>query len=111
MDMMKRVWENEPEYMNHPEISPWFDDDCEEFFKLIPVVDETEPRMDKSNFVYPELVKKKILFAEDIEEAIIQYLIRDKYFNEDELRNSYFSFEDTNGVKHTSQILRIFIGK
>ena len=48
MDMMKRVWQDEPEYMDHPEIPPWFDDECEEFFKLIPVID---PDNDKPHAV------------------------------------------------------------
>ena len=37
--MARRVWQHELDYINHPESPPFFDDECEEFFKLI----EDEP--------------------------------------------------------------------
>jgi len=34
--MPKRVWENEPEFMDNPDIEAEFDEESEEFFKVIP---------------------------------------------------------------------------
>ena len=56
---------------------------------------ETTAGDDCFSFVYPELIKQGIIFAEDIEEAIIQYLANNGKFSEEKLRTAYFEFEDS----------------
>ncbi|RPI56361.1 MAG: hypothetical protein EHM49_00625 [Deltaproteobacteria bacterium] len=67
---------------------------------------ENEMKM-QSSFVYPEAVKEGRLFAEDIEEAIIQYLVKGG-FSEDKLRTAWFSFDHPDAGKEvTTQVLTI----
>jgi len=65
---------------------------------------ETLP-FDPTHFSYPNTVTEKYLYAEDVEEAIIQYLVK-AGMDEEELRLSHFYF-DENGKWTTIQCLKI----
>jgi hypothetical protein len=52
-------------------------------------------------FVYPQAVRENYLFAEDIEEAVIQYLVKGG-LDEGDLRISHFYFKDGPQGKETN---------
>jgi hypothetical protein len=54
-----------------------------------------------AHFAYPQTVQENYLFAEDIEEAIIQYLGKGG-LDEEELRLSHFYFKDGPQGKETN---------
>ena len=98
---MKKVWENEVEFDEHPEITPLFDPDCEESYKLI-------PEKHDGNFVHPDAIRRGEIYAEDIEEAIIQYLVKYGDFDEDDLRVGRMEFrhpDDTSRSVTTKDLL------
>jgi len=54
-----------------------------------------------AHFVYPQTVRENYLYAEDIEEAVIQYLVKGG-LDEEELRLSHFYFKDGPQGKETN---------
>lgn len=51
-------------------------------------------------FIYPESIKKKELFAEDIEQALLEYL---------EIEDACFQYQDSSGNWITTKCLKIRI--
>jgi hypothetical protein len=59
------------------------------------------------SFVYPEFIEKNEVYAEDVEEAIIQYLMKGGRTRSD-LENMRFEFEcPTTGKMVTTKVLTI----
>lgn len=110
----RRVFENETEFETRTDIEPVWDEDCEEFFKVIddePVVVKqgvNQFDFDSKVFAYPGFIKDKCIYAEDIQEAVIQQLVKAGVGTYDELTQCYFEFEDPDTGKFvTTQILKI----
>lgn len=62
---------------------------------------------DHAMFAYPSFIKDKCLYAEDVEEAIIQQLEK-AGLNADELRQCHFTFDDPEtGKPITCQVLKV----
>lgn len=104
-----RVWENEPEYDERTDIEPEWDEDGEEWFKII----DNRPKeptyvFDKSYFAYPSMIAQNTMYAEDVSEAIIQQLVRAGAGTYDDLAQCHFEFEDPETGKFiTLQVLKI----
>ena len=58
----------------------------------------------KNKMVYPDFVKKQEVFAEDIEEAVYQYLIANGVEIEE---GCGMQFQGSDGEWHTTKILSI----
>lgn len=67
-------------------------------------------KLDKHNFVYPELVSSGIIYGEEIEEAIIEYLEK-RGFNREALQSNVgLHYQDVDDVHyHTTKVLKITI--
>jgi hypothetical protein len=110
----RRVYDNEVEFIERTDIDMEYDENSEEYFKVI----EDEPIVVKQGvnqfdfnskvFAYPGFIKEKIIYAEDIQEAVIQHLVKAGVATYDELTPCYFEFEDPDTGKFvTTQVLKI----
>ena len=101
-ERVKRVYENQKGY-DDIDVGEQLDKDLNCKFKEVVEILPFDP----ANFCYPNTVHEKYLFAEDIEEALIQYLVKSG-LDEEELRTSNFYFKDgPQGKDATVQCLTI----
>ena len=99
-----RVWEHESEYENRTDIQPELDEDSGEWFKVI----DNRKNVDRAAFCYPDFIEKNQIYAEDIQEAIIQHLIKFTKLTRAQLETCRFEFEDIDGNRWiNSQLLTI----
>jgi hypothetical protein len=64
--------------------------------------------IDKMAFCYPDFIEHNEIYAEDIQEAIIQHLIKHTNLTREQLEMCRFEFEDVDGNRWVNtQILKI----
>jgi hypothetical protein len=68
----------------------------------------TMATVDKMAFCYPEFIEQNEIYAEDIQEAIIQHLIKFTNLTREQLEMCRFEFLDVDGNRWVNtQILKI----
>lgn len=74
----------------------------------IPEKKPEEYPFDKHCFAYPSMVAKNQIYAEDIQQAVIDLLEKSGVGTQDDLSQMYFEFEDPDtGRWITTQVLKI----
>lgn len=108
---IRRVFENELEFEERTDIEAEWDEDGEEWFKVIDdsvIPPKKTYAFDSAAFCYPDFIEKNEMYAEDIQEAIIQHLIAHTKMTREQLEMCRFEFFDPDGNRWVnSQILKI----
>jgi hypothetical protein len=74
--------------------------------KVVALMDDPS-KLDRHNFVYPEMIAGGRMYGEEVEEAVIEYLEK-RGFSRDMLQsNGEWEYTDGDGSRHTTKLLMI----